>query len=46
MDTILVIMFAAVICMTSALTFMEVRRIRKNMELRAILTTKNSAAGA
>ena len=46
MDTILVIMFAAVICMTSALTFMEVRRIRKNMEARAVLATKNSAAGA
>ena len=46
MDTILVIMFAAVICMTSALTFMEVRRIRKSMDARALIATKNSAAGA
>jgi hypothetical protein len=46
MDTILLIMFAAVFCMTSSLTFMEVRRIRKNMELRAVLAAKNSAAGA
>ena len=46
MDTILLIMFAAVFCMTSALTFMEVRRIRKNMESRAVSAAKNSAAGA
>jgi hypothetical protein len=45
MDTILLIMFAAVICMTSALTFMEVRRIRKGMDARAT-SSKNSAAGA
>ena len=46
MDTILMIMFAAVICTTSALTFMEVRRIRKHMEARIVLAAKNSAAGA
>jgi hypothetical protein len=32
MDTTLVIMFAAVIVMTSALSFMELRRIRKAIE--------------
>lgn len=32
MDTILMIMFGAVLTMTTALTFFEVRRIRKKLE--------------
>ncbi len=32
MDAILLIMFGALFSMTSALTFMEVRRIRKKLE--------------
>jgi hypothetical protein len=32
MDTILLIMFGALMSMTTALTFMEVRRIRKKLE--------------
>ena len=32
MDTILVIMFGALLSMTTSLTFIEVRRIRKRME--------------
>jgi hypothetical protein len=32
MDAILVIMFGSVVCVTTALTFMEVRRIRKRLE--------------
>jgi len=39
MDTTLVIMFLAVISMTTAITFMEVRKIRKRLEA-------NSAAAA
>jgi hypothetical protein len=39
MDTILMIMFGAVISMTTALTFMEVRRIRKRMELKSNAAT-------
>jgi len=35
MDTILLIMFGAVLSMTTALTFMEVRRIRKRLETTA-----------
>lgn len=32
MDTTLVIMFGAVLVMTTALSFMELRRIRKSLE--------------
>ncbi|MBZ5597956.1 MAG: hypothetical protein LAN83_06505 [Acidobacteriia bacterium] len=32
MDAIVAIMFGSVICVTTALTFMEVRRIRKKLE--------------
>lgn len=32
MDTIVMIMFGAVLTMTTALTFFEVRRIRKRLE--------------
>ena len=34
MDSILMIMFASLICTMTALTFMEVRRIRKRMDQR------------
>jgi hypothetical protein len=44
MDSILVIMFAAVICMTTSLTFMEVRRIRKRMDARSESVAKNADA--
>jgi|GEM_PF-2811680 len=45
MDTILVIMFLAVISMTTAITFMEVRRIRKRLEANsAPATSKTTAA--
>ena len=32
MDNIVMILFASVLCTTSALTFMEIRRIRKKLE--------------
>ena len=32
MDAIVIIMMGSVICVTTALTFMEVRRIRKHLE--------------
>jgi hypothetical protein len=32
MDNIVMILFGSVLCMTSALTFMEIRRIRKKLE--------------
>jgi hypothetical protein len=32
MDNILMILFGSVLCTTSALTFMEIRRIRKRLE--------------
>jgi hypothetical protein len=32
MDTIVMIMFGAVLCSVSALSFMELRRIRKKLE--------------
>jgi hypothetical protein len=32
MDTIVIIMFASVLCTTTALSFMELRRIRKKLE--------------
>jgi len=32
MDTIVMIMFGAVLCSVSALNFMELRRIRKRLE--------------
>jgi uncharacterized membrane protein len=34
MDSILLILFASLICTMTALTFMEVRRIRKKIEQR------------
>jgi len=35
MDSILMILFASLICTMTALTFVEVRRIRKRMDARA-----------
>ena len=32
MDTIVIIMFGSVLCSVTALSFMELRRIRKNLE--------------
>ena len=32
MDTIVIIMFGSVLCSVTALSFMELRRIRKKME--------------
>ena len=32
MDTIVMILFGSVLCTTGALTFMEIRRIRKKLE--------------
>jgi hypothetical protein len=32
MDNIVMILFGSVLCTTSALTFMEIRRIRKKLE--------------
>jgi hypothetical protein len=32
MDTIVIIMFGSVLCSVSALSFMELRRIRKKLE--------------
>jgi hypothetical protein len=32
MDTIVIIMFASVLCTVTALNFMELRRIRKKLE--------------
>ena len=32
MDNIVLILFGSVLCTTSALTFMEIRRIRKKLE--------------
>jgi hypothetical protein len=32
MDSIMMILFGSVLCTTSALTFMELRRIRKKLE--------------
>jgi hypothetical protein len=32
MDTIVVVMFGSVLCTMTALNFMELRRIRKNLE--------------
>jgi hypothetical protein len=34
MDNILMILFGSVLCTTSALTFMELRRIRKRLEIK------------
>lgn len=47
MDSILMILFLSLICTMTALTFMEVRRIRKKMDQRTSepLHTK-TAAGA
>ena len=42
--TILIIMFGALLSMTTALTFMEVRRIRKHLE--AASTTRDKAKAA
>jgi hypothetical protein len=44
MDTILLIMFGALMSMTTALTFMEVRRIRKKLEETNAGVPKASAA--
>jgi uncharacterized membrane protein YidH (DUF202 family) len=41
---ILLVMFGALISMTTALTFMEVRRIRKRLEERPAEPVKTSAA--
>jgi len=41
---ILVIMFGALLSMTTALTFMEVRRIRKHLE--GVATTRDKAKAA
>ena len=46
MDGILFIMFGAVISMTTALTFMEVRRIRKALQARSVSSPKTKAAEA
>jgi hypothetical protein len=43
MDTILMIMFGALMSMTTALTFIEVRRIRKSLERNSV-QPKASAA--
>jgi hypothetical protein len=43
MDSILMIMFGALMSMTTALTFIEVRRIRKRLEQNSV-TPKASAA--
>lgn len=47
MDSILMILFASLICTMTALTFMEVRRIRKKIDQRTSepMHTK-TAAGA
>ncbi|HKS76912.1 MAG TPA: hypothetical protein VJQ82_27125 [Terriglobales bacterium] len=51
MDSILLILFASLICTMTALTFMEVRRIRKKLDQRNVermvepIRTK-TAAGA
>ena len=47
MDSILMILFASLICTMTALTFMEVRRIRKKIDQRTSepMPTK-TAAGA
>lgn len=44
MDSILLILFLAVISMTTAVTFMEVRRIRKVLESEISERTRPSAA--
>lgn len=44
MDTILLIMFGALISMTTALNFMEVRRIRKKMDGNAVSVPQRSSA--
>jgi hypothetical protein len=45
MDGILFIMFGAVISMTTALTFMEVRRIRKHLQAQSTsAATRTKAA--
>jgi len=46
MDTILLIMFGAVISMSTALTFMEVHKIRKNLEAKPSAIAKERTAGA
>lgn len=43
MDTTLVIMFAAVIVMTTALSFMELRRIRKAIEGKQLVPREKTA---
>jgi hypothetical protein len=46
MDGIVFIMFAALISMTTSLTFMEVRRIRKKMETQSETRTHPLGAKA
>jgi len=44
MDSILMILFASLICTMTALTFMEVRRIRKRMEQSAAQPVQTKTA--
>ncbi len=39
MDTIVIIMFGSVLCSMSALSFMELRRIRKKLESNSALAS-------
>jgi hypothetical protein len=43
MDTILMIMFGALMSMTTALTFIEVRRIRKRLEQNSVMPKASAA---
>ncbi|HZQ25509.1 MAG TPA: hypothetical protein VFA89_22160 [Terriglobales bacterium] len=42
MDNILLIMFGSLICVTTALTFMEVHRIRKKLDVKEKAVIKPS----
>ena len=46
MDTIILVMVGSWISVTTALTFVEVRRIRKKMDNRAATATSASASHA
>jgi hypothetical protein len=46
MDTIVIIMFGSVLCSVTALSFMELRRIRKKLESNSTLVSLSPSSQA